>query len=379
MKKLYALAIVCFIVVGFTGCSLLKVSVSTGDPLTDSENDIRITTRGFYQTFSSQIIQVADSIIGGTDDMKSKIQAVRWKLDVTRAATSAALKSVPELSAVETWVLCKNLDKTLKALPDSSLFGYQTPLARSTVERLERLYSQQLAEVMSKEKFALMSEFVERYSRAITSDTYPHLPNPSTEWIEFLKEKGISYKRSVGSVSEVIADASERMESYADQVSKDLSFSKEIVEYRFEQDSIYDRLNFRLNSMEHDFDRLVSVMEHLPELSDSVLDSLDRQAQEIMELMSLMVDETFNNFDYQRREMQRYISEERGKIMEEMQVMADDSLRTLLDNLPTLVGKMIGWIILLVAVILGVPFLAGFWLGKLHERLCWKKKEKRER
>lgn len=379
MKRIYTLFIISSITIGFTGCSLLKVSVSTGEPLTEKENDIRMTTRGFYHTFRSQVILAADSIIKGTDDPTAKIHAVRWKLEATRAITSAALKSVPELSAVETWVLCRNLDKTLKVLPDSVLFGNRTAIARNTVGKLEKQYRCQLAEVMDKERFSLMNEFVELYSMAFTPDTPSYLPNPSSEWMEFLKEKGKDYKRSVGSVSEVIADAGDRVERYADQVSKDLSYGKEIWEYRLEKDSIYGKLNYRLDEMEHNFDRMVSVMEHLPEISDCMLDSLGQQAQEIMELMTLIVDETFNNVDYQRKEMQQYISEERKSILEEMRGMADDSLRTLVDALPGLVGQITGWIILLVVVVFGVPFMAGFWLGKLHERQHIKKKEKKNK
>ena len=213
---------------------------------------------------------------------------------------------------------------------------------------------------------------------AFTPDTPSYLPNPSSEWMEFLKEKGKDYKRSVGSVSEVIADAGDRVERYADQVSKDLSYGKEIWEYRLEKDSIYGKLNYRLDEMGHNFDQMVSVMEHLPEISDCMLDSLGQQAQEIMELMTLIVDETFNNVDYQRKEMQQYISEERKSILEEMQGMADDSLRTLVDALPGLVGQITGWIILLVVVVFGVPFMAGFWLGKLHERQHIRKREERD-
>lgn len=333
-------------------------------------------TRGFYHTFQSQIILAADSIIEGTDDPTAKIHAVRWKLEATRAITSAALKSVPELSAVETWVLCRNLDKTLKALPDSVLFGNRTAIARNTVGKLEKQYRCRLAEVMDKERFALMNEFVELHSMAFAPETPSYLSNPSSEWMEFLKEKGKDYKRSVGSVSEVIADAGDRVEKYADQVSKDLSYGKEIWEYRLEEDSLYGKLNYRLDEMEHNFNRMVSVMEHLPEISDSMLDSLGQQAQEIMELMTLIVDETFNNVDYQRKEMQQYISEERKSILEEMREMADDSLRTLVDILPGLIGQITGWIILLVVVVFGVPFMAGFWLGKLHERLHKEERKK---
>lgn len=379
MKRIYTLVITSIITVGFSGCSLLKVSVSTGEPLTEKENNIRMMTRGFYHTFQSQVIQAADSIIEGTDDPTARIHAVRWKLKATRAITSAALKSVPELSAVETWVLCRNLDKTLKALPDSVLFGNQTTIARNTVSKLEKQYCCQLAEVMDKDRFALMNEFVELHSMAFTPDTPSYLSNSSSEWMEFLKGKGKDYKCVVGSVSEVIADTGDKMERYADQVSKDLSYGKEIWEYRLEEGSIYGKLNYRLDEMEHNFDQMVSIMERLPEISNCMLDSLGQQAQEIMELMTLIVDETFNNVNYQRKEMQQYISEERKSILEEMRGMADDSLRTLMDALPGLIGQITGWIILLVVVVFGVPFMTGFWLGKLHEKQHIKKKEKKDK
>ncbi|MCD8267693.1 MAG: hypothetical protein LUD46_04020 [Parabacteroides sp.] len=158
-----------------------------------------------------------------------------------------------------------------------------------------------------------------------------------------------------------------------------MSYGKEIWDYQLEEDSIYGKLNYRLDEMKHNFDRMVSIMEHLPEISDCMLDSLGQQAQKIMGLMTLIVDKTFNNVDYQRKEIQQYISEERKSILEEMRVMADDSLRTLVDALPGLIGQITGWIILLVVVVFGVPFMAGFWLGKLQERQHIKKKEKRNK
>ena len=59
MKKVYAYAIVCFIVICFSSCSLLKVTVSTGDPLSDYENNLRMATRGFHQILQSEIIPVS--------------------------------------------------------------------------------------------------------------------------------------------------------------------------------------------------------------------------------------------------------------------------------------------------------------------------------
>ena len=38
-----------------TGCSLLKVAVATGDPLSKEEMNIRTMTRGFYYDMASEV------------------------------------------------------------------------------------------------------------------------------------------------------------------------------------------------------------------------------------------------------------------------------------------------------------------------------------
>ena len=47
-----------------TGCSLLKVAVATGDPLSKEEMNVRTMTRGFYYDMAGEVARAADSIIG---------------------------------------------------------------------------------------------------------------------------------------------------------------------------------------------------------------------------------------------------------------------------------------------------------------------------
>ena len=54
--------------------------------------------------------------------------------------------------------------------------------------------------------------------------------------------------------------------------------------------------------------------------------------------------------------------------MRELHAAADDAIRTTLDGVPSLVGKVVGWLILLGTVVLGVPFALGFWLGSVRTR-----------
>lgn len=68
-----------------TGCSLLKVAVATGDPLSKEEMNIRTMTRGFYYDMASEVSRTADSIAAAAPDIATRAAAVRWKIRATRA------------------------------------------------------------------------------------------------------------------------------------------------------------------------------------------------------------------------------------------------------------------------------------------------------
>ena len=59
---LYMAAAALLAAFALTGCSLLKVAVATGDPLSKEEMNIRTMTRGFSYDMASEVSRTADSI-----------------------------------------------------------------------------------------------------------------------------------------------------------------------------------------------------------------------------------------------------------------------------------------------------------------------------
>ena len=76
----------------------------------------------------------------------------------------------------------------------------------------------------------------------------------------------------------------------------------------------------------------------------------------------------FADIDRQRMALQHYVSAERETLVAQAQQAADDAIAKTLAALPALVGKVVFWIVLLVAALVGVPFLLGFWAGGWRER-----------
>ena len=118
-----------------TGCSLLKVAVATGDPLSKEEMNIRTMTRGFYYDMASEVSRTADSIAAAAPDIATRAAAVRWKIRATRAGVSAAMQGIPDVALADMWILCRRMDERFAAAPDSLLFGAQSDLARDAAGR----------------------------------------------------------------------------------------------------------------------------------------------------------------------------------------------------------------------------------------------------
>lgn len=363
--------------VSLAGCSLLKLNVSTGDPLPPEDARARLMTRGFYYDLTDGIVRTADSISRSTPDMQIKIRAIRWKIQATRAAVAAAMQPVPEVALADTWILCRRMDDAFAAVPDSMLFGPLTPLAR-TAAKLFSVRADSLArEVLDPDRYRLMRRFVDEYLAATPPDNGEVAPlNTTLAWVRFLEDNGVEKDYSSGSISEVLADMSDRVGGQTQQMANSLGWSKDILELQLQQDSIRTQVGRQLDSLDTNFRRIVTVMEHIPEISDAVVSSLNDQVQSIISSMNASVDNAFLNIDRQRDELQHYVSAERSALVSDMRAAADDAIRTALEGIPALVGKVVGWLVLLAVVMLGTPFLLGFWLGGLRTRMRQRKNGK---
>jgi len=144
---------------------------------------------------------------------------------------------------------------------------------------------------------------------------------------------------------------------------------------QLQQDSLRMEVGARLDSLERSFTRIVVVAEHLPEISDRVLDELNKQVTQLIYTMNYSVDNAFADFDRQRDELQRYVTGERQALVEQLRQTAGEVVRTTLDAVPGLVGKVLLYVVLALAVLIGGPFALGFWLGGVRARAGAKRKE----
>lgn len=358
-----------------TGCSLLKVAVATGDPLSKEEMNVRTMTRGFYYDMAGEVARAADSIIGASDRLEVRTAAVRWKIRATRAGVTAAMQSIPDVAMADLWILCRRMNEGFAATPDSLLFGAQSDIARETAARLDRRAARLAGRLLPAERYALMERFVDEFMRDNPVTESDGADNTTLAWLEFLRENGVEPAYAVGSIAEVLADVNDRVSGQTQQLANSVGWSKDLIAMQLQQDSMRMEVGARLDSLERNFTRIVVVAEHLPEISDKVLEELNKQVTQLIYTMNYSLDNAFANFDRQRDELQRYVTAERQALVDQLRESADGVVQRTLDAVPGLVGKVLLYVVLALVVLVGGPFALGFWLGGVRER-ARRKREK---
>lgn len=369
MKKGLRYGAILLAAVFFAGCSLLKVSVSTGDPLAKEEVRARTLTRGFYYDMAGDVVRTADSIIALTPDRRVKLAAVRWKIHATRAGVAAAMQGLPDVAMADMWILCRRMSEAFAATPDSLLFGEGSDMARELAVDLDRRVARLARQTLPSERYELMAGFVERYVREHPAGAEVGAESTTLAWIELLESHGHSHALSTGSIAEVLADINDRVSGQTQQLSNTIGWSKDMLEIELQEDSVRAGLLARVDSLERGFGRLVVVAEHLPEISDRMLTELNAQAAQLIGEMNASVDNLFFGVDRQRAELQRYVSLERQALVEQVRAAGDDMVQGVLDAVPGLVGEVLLYLVLALVVLIGGPFALGFWLGGVRQRL----------
>ena len=218
------------------------------------------------------------------------------------------------------------------------------------------------------DRYALMERFVTDYVRDNPASEGDETDNTTLAWLEYLRAAGVEQDYATGSIAEVLADVNARLSGQTQQVPNSVSWSKDIFEMRLRQDSLRLQVGAQLDSLERSFNRIVVVAEHLPEISDKVLEELNRQATQLIWTMNASVDNAFADFDRQRGELQQYVTREREALVEQLRATGDELVRTTLDAVPGLVGKILLYVVLALAVLIGGPFALGFWLGGVRAK-----------
>jgi hypothetical protein len=335
-------------------------------PLSARELNARVLTREFAARFIFSVEQTADEIAAGTDDPHIQLNTLRWKIAATSASNRAASQIAPMLGLLDTWALAVQMREYLDGGRGGSLFGPQQPSAVKVATDLANEAEGMARGLGPPQEFQRQLRFVHGYAiahpiesldfaRASVVDLWGQETGTTTKLID-----------TVGTVPEAMAQTSDLIRMYGDSVPSLMLWRAELAAQKSGISS--KDLQTALQRLDERLARLSAMADATPELVNGVVRDVGKQVD------SSWV-EMLDNVRSERIALVAAVSQEREAATKdvdaERQALAADAARIssqVISDMGTqvrrLVREALSLIIVLAIVILGLPFTAGYLVGR---------------
>jgi len=356
-----------------SSCSLISLK-SPERPLSPRDLNARILTRELSAQFVTSVSRCADDIAASEHDPKVLENTLRWEIAAVGESRRAATRLVPMMSLLDTWALAVQMQTfTATGAPGGRLFGAHGQAVREVSDNYAA-ESQALARrLLAPRDFATYQTFVEKYVREhpLADLTFAR-PSIVELWS---REQGSDAKLvdSLGTIPEAMADAADRMQIYGDTVPGQVMHETELAlresgYTRGDVQAAIGRLNERL-------ERLSAAAESTPELVRGAEAQVQQSLREVLDRLDASSRNAEQALHAERVALFADLQSERSAVMAQLdverQAVAEDaariSSRVVKDTgaqLRELAAEVLLLLIVLAVVVLGLPFAAGYLLGR---------------
>ena len=355
-----------------SGCSLLSIKTPEV-PLTASEQQARLLTRDYAAHFSGTMTHLIDDAVARNSDPSSRSQAVRLKIGVVSASTRAATGLSPIGSLLDTWAFAIQLrDYLVSGAGAELLGGSQSDLQQGAVQLADE--ADQMAKKASGADYERYKTFVMRYAfRYPLESADCERPSVLSAWA--VDENGKAPLRAEGTVAQALGDFSDRMRIYSEELPSMGLWQAERSLDRAGVDSTSYRTAFR--SIDAQLAKISTLAETSPALVHEAIadlrsslnassDRLDNAWMEMLRTLHAEREALAANIASERENAAVTVDVERARISADAAQIAARAVDTSWSELRKLVREALLLLILLSLVLLGLPFVAGYMVGRLR-------------
>ncbi len=357
-----------------SSCSLVKIE-NEQMPLPKKDLNTRLLTQAFVQNASKRVEIAADNIIENTEDLKVQKNALRWKINTLSSLRTVGYKTSPNIALMETWVLTRSVNNFFSEENLKELFGkqYNIPIvvSKKNLAEIRRISKVGIA----KNNYGASESFVQKFSEnyPIRDLNFNHKPVRES-YLEFKRIPDSLAVQTVGSLSEVVSDLTNRISSASETTGKQIQWNSELFMKNKGLDEntlkeLTDSINVKLN-------RFLIIAEKSPELLDDAFTELQKQINSFNSRIDENISYSLDYIASERKIISKLVKEERIKldsiVQRERKALAKEATELstkLLDNamnhVKGLVKTALIYIIILLAVIIFLPFAIGFYVGKI--------------
>ena len=354
------------------GCSLISLQ-SPEKPLTTQELNTRILVRELSAQFIAAVGRSAESIASSEDDQEVLDNTLRWEIEAVVQSRRASTQLGPLLSLLDTWALADQLQAFVAARgAGGTLFGNHQGTIREICDDYAADAQNLAHAVLTPAQFAEYQQFISGYVRQ-----YP-LRDLALERNSVVALWGREHGQdklvnSLGSIPEALADAAQRLQIYGETVPGQVMRQTEFALRR----SGYSRADLQasLQQLDARLERLTRAAETAPELVHGAEAEVRASLREVLDRLNASSAATAQALHAERIALFADLQTERESLVAAVDVQrkalagnADELIRTSGQEVRALVRELVLLGIVLVLVLLGLPFAAGYVIGRARAR-----------
>jgi len=347
------------------GCSLVTLK-SPEKPLSARDLNARILTHEFAARLIFAVEQTADEIAAGTDDTHIQLNTLRWKIAVASAGDRAASQMAPTLGLLDTWALAVQMHDFLDSGPGSSLFGPQQPHAVQVAADLAHEAQDMARNLGPSQEFQHELRFVHDYSIAHPIESLDFARASVVEL--WARETGPDNKLidTLGTVPEAMAQTGDLVRMYGNTIPSQMLWRAQLVAGNSGISS--KDVQTALQRLDQRLARLSAMADATPDLVNGVVRDVRKQVDtswvEMLETVRTERAAFAAEVSQEREAAMKDIDAERQALAADVARISSQAIADTGTEVRRLVREALSLVIVLAIVLLGLPFAAGYLLGR---------------
>ncbi len=365
LLALLRVAALALLIASVASCSLISLK-SPEKPLSTRDLNARILTHEYSAHFIAAVEQTADQIAAATQDPSARVSALRWKIAASVSSERAASQIAPMMGLLDTWALAVQMQQYLSEGAGRALFASEQPLAVTLAAELREQAQQLARRLTGPDEFEHDQRFIDDYARA-----HP------IEGLEFVRasivdlwmhDTGAQVRLvdSLGTVPEALANAGELLRMYGDTAPSQVLWKAQLAAQ--ESGLSATELQRALQRLDERIAALSGMAEGMPQRFDGVVREVGRRFNgawaEVIGAVHTEGGTLSASVSAERQATVQALDVERAAVAADAARIASQLIREAGEQARALVREALWVVIALAVVLLGLPFAAGYLLGR---------------
>jgi hypothetical protein len=355
-----------------SGCSLFSFN-SPEKPLTTRDLNTRILVYEFADRFATDVTQTSDAIAAADVEPEIRLSALQWKISAVAANQRAATQIAPQMALLDSWALAIQMRFFLVEGAGAKLFGAKQGDAIATAEGLVVQIEAIGARVTPAKELQRYRTFVAEYAAAHPLADLSFVRGSVVEPWTQASGAEVRLVDSLGTISEAVSDLGSRMRLYGDRGPSLALWQSELALRRSGYNG--ERLDAALRRLDERMERLTAMTESAPEALRESTRALRVAMGDVAHEFGVSVDSLMKSlheersaltadFSTERAEFVKAFDEQRASVTKDAERVVTATVTSVGQEVRALVRQALFLVILLTVILLGLPFVAGYWVGR---------------